>query len=213
MARVVRAVMVEGRAIFDADAVGEVVAILRKGGLVVYPTDTLYALGADPLNGDAVARVFAAKRRPPGQPLSVAFADLKAAGEFALLSPRAESMSRRWLPGPVTLLCRPAPGAPKSIVSSEGVVGIRVPNHAVALLLAKQFGPITATSANVHGRPSPVEAWEAAEQLGDDVDLYLDAGPCPVGRESTVVDLTGPEPRIVRSGAVSAETLGLVRSR
>jgi len=210
VARVVRAVMVEGQAIFDAQAVDDVLAVLRKGGLLVYPTDTLYGLGVDPFNAEAVARMFAAKQRPPGQPVSVVVSNLDAARDLAIISPRAEAWCRRWLPGPLTLLFRPAANAPKPALSTEGTVAIRVPNHAVALLLAKRFGPITATSANVHGKPPPVEAWQAAEQLGDAVDLYLDAGPCPVGRESTVVDLTGEEPRVIREGAVSADRLGLV---
>ena len=213
MARVVRAVMVEGRAIFDAEAVDEVVAVLRKGGLIVYPTDTLYGLGADPFNAAAVARMFAAKQRTQGQPVSIVVASIDAAKEIALVTPHAEAMCRSWLPGPLTLVFRPAANAPKSVVSAEGTVAVRVPNHAVALLLAKRFGPITATSANLHGKPSPVEAWQAAEQLGEAVDVYLDAGPCPVGRESTVVDFTGAEPRVIREGAVSSERLGLVGRR
>lgn len=212
MTRVVRAVMVEGQAIFDAGAVDEVVAVLREGGLVVYPTDTLYGLGADVVNPDAVARVFSVKQRASGLPVSIAVANLDAAKEFAVVTPRAEALCRRWLPGPLTLIFPPTAEAPKSVLSKEGMIAIRVPNHAVALLLARQFGPITATSANLHGKPSPVETWQAAEQLGDAVDLYLDAGPCPVGRESTVVDLTGTEPRLVREGAVPWQSLGLPRT-
>jgi L-threonylcarbamoyladenylate synthase len=205
--------MIEGRAVLDAGALELIVQELRGGGLVVYPTDTVYGLGADPSNADAVRRIFAAKKRPEGQPLSVCVANLEAARTIAAISPAAERLCRTWLPGPVTLLFRPTATAPKAIVSAENTVAVRVPKHAVALLLAKQFGPITATSANVHGTPAPLEAWQAAEQLGETVDLYLDAGPCPLGRESTVVDLTGPEPRVIREGAVSAERLGIVGGR
>lgn len=213
MSRVIRAVMVEGQAILDASAVDDVVAVLRKGGLIVYPTDTLYGLGADAFNPDAVARVFAAKQRPSGQTVSVLVSDLDTAKDFAVISPRADTLCRRWLPGPLTLIFRPAASAPKYLVSSENTVAIRVPKHAVALLLAKRFGPITATSANLHGKPAPVESWQAVEQLGEAVDLYLDAGPCPVGRESTIVDFTGPEPRVIREGAVSADRLGIAGGR
>ena len=205
--------MIEGQAVFDANALDEVLGVLRSGGLVVYPTDTLYGLGADPFNPNSLARLFAAKQRPPGQPVSIVVADLDAAKRLAVISPSAEAMCRRWLPGALTLIFRPAADTPNSVVSSENTVAIRVPNHAIALLLAKRFGPITATSANLHGKPPPAEAWQAAEQLGESVDLYLDAGPCPVGRESTVVDLTGPEPRVIREGAVSADRLGLVGRR
>ena len=208
--RVVRAVMIEGQAVFDAGAADEAVAALRNGGLVVYPTDTLYALGADPFNSAAMDRLFAAKRRPAGQPVSVVVASVDAAKELAVVSPRAEELCRRWLPAPLTLLFRPTAKAPRSIVSAEDTVAIRVPRHPVALFLAKRFGPVTATSANVHGRPSPVECAEAQEQFGGAVDLYVDAGPCPVGQESTIVDLTG-EPRVIRERAVAADRLGLVR--
>lgn len=208
--RVVRAVMIEGQAVFDAGAAEEAVAALRNGGLVVYPTDTLYALGADPSNPAAMDRLFAAKQRPAGRPVSVAVSGVDAAKELAVVSPRAEELCRRWLPGPLTLLFRSTATAPRLIVSAQGIVAIRVPRHPVALFLAKRFGPLTATSANVHGRPSPVECAEAQEQLGDAVDVYVDAGPCPVGEESTVVDLTG-EPRVIRERAVAADRLGLVR--
>lgn len=208
--RLVRAVMIEGQAVFDAGALDEILAVLRSGRLVVYPTDTLYGLGADPFQEASLRGLFAAKQRPEGQPVSVVVSDLDAAKKLAVVSPRAESLCRAWLPGPVTLLFRPAPGAPAAIVSAQNTVAIRVPRHPVALLLAKQFGPVTATSANLHGKPSPVECWQAVEQLGEAVDLYVDAGPCPVGRESTIVDLTG-EPRVIREGAVSAERLGIVR--
>lgn len=211
LVRVLRVVMIEGKAVFDADAVDEIVAALRRGGLVVYPTDTLYALGADPFDADAVARIFAAKARPPDQPLSVVVEGLETAKRLAVIPPGAEPFVRQWLPGPLTLVFRPSAGAPKPVLSSDGKIAIRVPNHAVPLVLAKRFGPITATSANRHGKPAALEAWQAAEQLGESVDVYIDAGPCPVGLESTIVDFTGPDPRIIREGAVSAARLGLVR--
>lgn len=209
--RIVRAVMIEGQAVFDAGAPDAVLAVLRGGGLIVYPTDTLYALGADPFRAGAVERLFAAKRRPEGQPVSVAVADLDAAKSLAVVSRSAEAIARPWLPGPLTLLFRPSPTAPKAIVSAGNTVAIRVPRHPVALLLAKQFGPLTATSANLHGRPPPVECGEAQEQLGESVDLYVDAGPCPIGKESTIVDFSEGEPKVIREGAVSAERLGIVR--
>lgn len=209
--RVVQAVMIEGQAVFDADAPEAILGVLRGGGLVVYPTDTVYGVGADPRNADAVSRIFAAKDRPPGDPVSLAVADLDAAKRLAVISAEAEGFCRRWLPGPVTILFRPTPDAPPRAVSPENTIAIRVPRHPVALFLAKQFGPLTATSANLHGRPPPVECAEAQEQLRDSVDLYVDAGPCPVGKESTVIDFTGNEPKVLREGAVSAERLGVVR--
>ncbi len=209
--RVVRAVMIEGQAVFDAGVADEVLTVLRNGGVLVYPTDTLYGIGVDPANPQAMARLFAAKERPSGQPVSIVVANVDAAKELAAMSARAEELCRQWLPGALTLLLRPTANAPRSIVSEQNTIAIRVPKHPVALFLAKQFGPLTASSANVHGKKPPSEAWEAQEQLGERVDVYLDAGPCPIGKESTIVDLTSIEPRIIREGAVSAERLGLVR--
>src|SRR3989304_1751478 len=137
--------MVEGQAIFDATAVDDVLAVLRRGGLLVYPTDTLYGLGADPFNADAMRRLLPAQRRPGGEPASVGVADLAAAGGLAAIPPRAEALCAPWLPGAVTLLFRPGPKAPPSIVSAQNTVALRVPKHPVALMLAKRFGPITAT--------------------------------------------------------------------
>jgi len=209
--RVVRAVMIEGQAVFDAQAPEAILAVLRDGGLIVYPTDTLYGIGTDPARLESVARIFAAKRRPDARPVSVVFANLDAAKRWAVVPPRAESACRRWLPGPLTVLFRPTTDAPTTVVSKDNTIGIRIPKHPVALFLAKQFGPLTATSANVHGKAPPVDCADAMEQLGESVDLYVDAGPSPIGRESTVVDFTGPEPRVIREGAVSAERLGIVR--
>lgn len=211
MSRLVRVVVIEGQAVFDSGAGESILATLRDGGLVVYPTDTLYGLGADPFRAEAVARVFAAKRRPPGEPVSVVVPDLEAAQRLAVISPRQQELCRPWLPGPVTLLFAPAAGAPATIISSRNTIAIRVPKHPVALFLAKQFGPITATSANVHGKAPPIECADAREQLGDSVDLYVDAGPSPLGRESTIIDFSGGEPRVIREGAVSARHLGLER--
>jgi len=205
--------MIEGQAVFDATAPEEIGEAFRRGGLVVYPTDTLYALGADPFSEDAVRRMFAAKRRPEGQPVSVVFSDLDSAKALAVIPPPMEPFARRWLPGPLTLLFRPTAKAPPLIVSAQGTIAIRIPKHPVPLMIAKRIGPITATSANLHGKPPPVEFSEAQEQLGETVDLYVDAGPCPFGKESTVVDCTGPEPRVIREGAVSAGHLGLIRRR
>src|SRR3989304_1217223 len=122
--RVVRAVMIEGQAVFDAGAADEAVAALRNGGLVVYPTGTLYALGADPFNSAAMDRLFAAKRRPAGQPVSVVVASVDAAKELAVVSPRAEELCRRWLPAPLTLLFRPTAHAPRALVAAQAPVAV-----------------------------------------------------------------------------------------
>lgn len=208
--RVLKAVMVEGQAILDSPAADEIVAALNAGDLVVYPTDTLYGIAADPANPEALAKLLAAKKRPRGDPMAVVVADLDAARAWAVIPDDAEAKLRPFLPGALTMLFRPTAGAPPRLVSADGTVGVRVPDHAVALLIAKRFGPVTATSANVHGQPAPVECAEAQRQLGEAVSLYVDAGPCPVGAASTVIDFTGAAPRVIREGAVPTDRLGFI---
>lgn len=185
----------------------EVVEALKGGGLVVYPTDTLYGLGADPYDGAAMDRLYRVKGRPPGEPVALVVASLEEARRLAHLSPAALRLWEAFLPGPVTLILRATPEAPPRAVTGEGGVGLRMPDHGIPLAVAREFGPFTATSANRHGRPSPRTREEAEAQLGDEVDLYVDAGPSPIGRGSTVVDLTGERATVKREGAVARDEL------
>ena len=192
-----------------AVAVAEAVEVLRQGGVVVYPTDTVYGLGADAFNEAAVERVFEIKGRPAGLPIPLLLGSL----DQLLLAveevpPLARKLAGQFWPGALTLALPKAPGVP-ALVSARGwTVGVRVPGHPVPRELARLLGrPITGTSANQSGGPSPRTAEEARTQVGGLVDLVIDGGPAPLGRESTVLDLTGPVPRILREGAVPKEAL------
>lgn len=179
---------------------------LSRGDLVVYPTDTLYALGADALDTTAVQRVFEAKRRPAAQPLSVAVADLAMLEQVARVGPLARRAVERFLPGPLTLILPPDPGTPEALRGTERGLAVRIPDHPLALELLRRFGPLTCTSANLHGQRDPANCQEARAQLGGAVSVYLDAGPV-LGQASTILDLTAPQPRVVRAGALPSKEL------
>jgi L-threonylcarbamoyladenylate synthase len=180
---------------------------LDAGRLIVYPTDTLYGLGCDPFDGRAVERVFAVKRRPADQPIALALAHPDQIPTYASVSPISRGFIAKHLPGPVTILLRATAEAPAPLVSAGGLLGIRVPDHPVARSFAKAFGPITTTSANLHGGPSPATCEAARRQLGDAVDLYIDCGPAPHGTESTIVDVSGDSVNVMREGVLRREEL------
>jgi L-threonylcarbamoyladenylate synthase len=188
--------------LLDAKAIDRIRDVVASGGLVVYPTDTAYGLGADPFQDKAVDRLFAAKDRPRDQAVSVAVADIPEVFRFGVATPIAEAFCAKNLPGPYTVVLRATAQAPRPILSKDGRIALRIPAHPLPRLLAKAVGPITATSANRHGRPSSVTCDAARDQLGDLVDVYLDGGPTPLGGESTVIDLSGPRARILRPGTV-----------
>ena len=202
MAVTIPVVCIGTKYVLDAVALDRVREILRRGGLVVHPTDTVYGLAADPFQGAAVERACAAKARPKDLVLSMAVADVADVFRFGARTPLAEAFCAKNLPGPFTVVLAATADAPRALVSKAGAIGLRVPNHPIPRLLAKAFGPITSTSANRHGSPAPTTCEEARDQLGDSVDIYLDAGPTPVGQESTVVDLRGPKAKILRQGAL-----------
>lgn len=199
---VIQAVSIGTKYVIDAAALDRIRDVLRRGGLVVHPTDTVYGVAADPFQEAAVARVYEAKARPRELALSIAVADVAEVFRLGERNALAEAFCTKNLPGPYTVLLRASPYAPKVLVNKDGLVGLRVPNHPIPRLLAKAYGPITTTSANRHGQPSPTTCEEAKAQLADAVELYVDAGPTPLGQESTVVDLSGAKPRIVRQGAL-----------
>ena len=182
-------------------ALSEAVVALRRGGLVVYPTDTLLGLGALARDRRAVDRLIAAKGRPPTQPISVCVSSTEEVERYATVSPSARRFLRRHLPGPFTVLLAPSSEARRTFATSvggSGAVGFRIPDHPTARALARAAGPLTATSANRHGtRPSRTLA-EARRSLGDAVRVYLRSPPAGSGLPSTLVDLTGPEPRVIR---------------
>lgn len=188
--------------VLDAVALDRVREAIRSGRLVVHPTDTVYGLAADPFQEEAVERAYLAKGRPRDLALSMAVPEVADIFRYGAKTPLAEAFCSKNLPGPYTVVLRATADAPKSLVSRTGLIGFRVPDHPIPRLLAKACGPITSTSANRHGSPSPTTCEDARAQLGESVEVYLDAGPTPLGVESTVVDLSGPKPKILREGGV-----------
>jgi L-threonylcarbamoyladenylate synthase len=186
-------------------AVNRAAALLRAGGLVAFPTETVYGLGADATDDRAVAAIFAAKGRPQFNPLIVHVADAAAAGAFVVLDERARTLAGAFWPGPLTLVLPRRPDAGLSLLVSAGLdtVAVRVPAHAVARALLTATGrPVAAPSANRSGAVSPTTPGHVVESLSGRVHLVLAGGRCPVGLESTVLDLSGPVARLLRPGAV-----------
>lgn len=185
-------------------------AILRAGGLVAFPTETVYGLGADARDPAALARLYAAKGRPADHPVIVHLASAFELGAWAAeVPPAALALAARFWPGPLTIVLRRAPGVPDAVTGGRDTVGLRVPDQPVAIALLEAFGDgIAAPSANRFGAVSPTTAEHVRASLGDTVDLVLDGGPCAVGVESTIVDLSDPAlPRLLRSGGVGVEEL------
>jgi L-threonylcarbamoyladenylate synthase len=191
-------------------------ANLLAGNLVAFPTETVYGLGADACNADAVARIYAAKGRPADHPLIVHVASMDALGEWADDVPGfAISLARDFWPGPMTLIVKRSKLAGDFVTGGQDTVGVRVPNHPIALGLLEAFARaggkgVAAPSANRFGNVSPTTAQAVADELSDNLaeaDQILDGGPCQVGVESTIVDCTGDVPRILRPGAVTAEMI------
>jgi L-threonylcarbamoyladenylate synthase len=193
----------------DPRAVEEAARVLRHGGLVVFPTETVYGLGADAFNPEAVARVFEAKARPAFDPLIVHVAKEAEVGRVAEAGdPRVTPLARRFWPGPLTLVLPRRAEVPEIVTAGLDTVAVRVPAHEGALrLLEAADTPVAAPSANPFGSVSPTTAAHVAERLGAVVDLVLDGGPCRVGLESTVLSLVTEPPAILRPGGVPREEL------
>jgi len=186
------------------------VELLHAGKLVAFPTETVYGLGADATNDEAVAGIFAAKGRPRFNPLIVHFAAAAHIERAVAAWPTAWRLAEGFWPGPLTLVLPRRTACPVSLLCSAGLdsLAVRVPGHPVALRLLEKAGlPIAAPSANRAGRLSPTTAAHVAGSLGPRVSLILDGGACPVGLESTVVDLTGERPRLLRPGGITLEAL------
>ena len=183
---------------------------LRAGELVAFPSETVYGLGADATSDRAVARIFDAKGRPRINPLIVHVTGIEAAGRYGLADERARSLAARFWPGPLTIVLPRREDCAISLLCSAGLdsLALRAPAHPVAQSLLRAFdGPIAGPSANASGKISPTQAEHVAQSLGERVSLILDAGPCPIGLESTVLDLSGERPVLLRPGAVTAEEI------
>jgi L-threonylcarbamoyladenylate synthase len=193
----------------DPAAIEEAAAVLRRGGLVAFPTETVYGLGADAFQPIAVAHVFEVKARPSFDPLIVHLAGASELGRVSPThDPRAAALAGRFWPGPLTLVLPRRPEVPDLVTAGLDTVGVRVPAHPAARRLIAAAGtPLAAPSANPFGYVSPTTAAHVAELLGSAVDLVLDGGPCRVGVESTVLSLAAERPAILRPGGVPREAL------
>jgi L-threonylcarbamoyladenylate synthase len=192
-----------------SEEVRRAAAVLKRGGLVAFPTETVYGLGADASSREAVARLYAAKQRPPDHPVIVHFADAKRAFEWAREIPEdAKKLAAKFWPGPLTLVLRRSARAGDFVTGGQDTVGLRVPSHPVAQELLRAFGGgVAAPSANPFGQLSPTTAAHVRQDLGAAVELVLDGGPSEVGIESTIVDLSGEAPVLLRPGRISRREL------
>lgn len=183
------------------------VNIIRSGGILVYPTDTVYGLGSDALNPEAVRRIFKIKVRPNYQPLPVIVSGLEMAKRLAFVDDQAEKLMNIFWPGALTIVLMKRLQELSTVVGGGLTVGLRMPNHSVSLILLRKSDlPLVATSANKHGKLSPFEACEALRQIGSEADLFLDAGRVG-GQPSTIIDLTQKTPLIIRNGPVTREMI------
>jgi L-threonylcarbamoyladenylate synthase len=190
--------------------VAAAVEALRRGGLVILPTETVYGLAADAANAEAVARIYEAKGRPRFNPLISHVTDLEAAERLVVFDARARSLAEAFWPGPLTIVAPARPGARVSELARAGLdtVAVRAPAHALAQAVLQAFGgPVVAPSANRSGRPSPTNFDDALEETGAAAAAGLDGGPCSVGLESTVVGVLGGELRLLRPGAVTRDAI------
>jgi len=192
-----------------AEAIFRAVALLREGQVIGLPTETVYGLAADALNPAALARIFEVKQRPLFDPLIIHYADMAGAFDLAKQVPSiARELAQRFWPGPLTLVMLKTDAVPDLATSGLPNVALRVPAHPVAQALLRAYaGPLAAPSANRFGRISPTDAQAVWAELGDAVPLILDGGPCAVGLESTVLDLSGLKPVLLRAGGVPVEEI------
>src|SRR5215472_4859583 len=190
--------------------IAEAARLLRDGGLVAFPTETVYGLGADATNGQAVAAIFAAKGRPLFNPLIVHVADIEEARRHVELSPRAQALAEKFWPGPLTLVLPRRKNSPLSLLVSAGLdsVALRAPSHPAAIALLRETGrPVAGPSANMSGQVTATMAAHVADSLGGKVDLILDAGSATLGIESTVIGFDDDRPLLLRPGAVPREEI------
>jgi len=187
----------------DAARVREAAERLRRGAVIAFPTDTLYAVGARARDPVAVQRLYQAKRRPADQPMVWLVSGRDQVDADAVVSDTADELMRRFWPGPLTLVL------PARAVADGTTIAVRAPDHEVALTLLATLGePIASSSANPAGQPPPVDADQVIAALGGRIDVVLDGGPCRIGQPSTILDLSGPSPRILRQGAIAPVKLG-----
>jgi len=191
--------------------IASAISALKGGRLVVMPTDTVYGIGADAFDGAAVAALLAAKGRGRDMPVPVLVGSWHTIDGLVYSVPEsARELIRAFWPGALSLVVQQAPSLQWDLGDAQGTVMLRMPLHPVAIDLLREVGPMAVSSANISGRPAAVTAADAREQLGDLVEVYLEAGPSANGAASTIVDLTGAQPRILREGPISSAAVATV---
>ncbi|WP_115684818.1 L-threonylcarbamoyladenylate synthase [Corynebacterium senegalense] len=187
------------------------VEAVRAGQCVVLPTDTVYGIGADAFNNDAVARLLATKRRGPDMPVPVLVGSWSTIqGLVREFSDTAKTLVEAFWPGGLSIVVPEAPSLPWNLGDTRGTVLLRMPNQPLAIELLREVGPMAVSSANISGHEPPTHAIGAKQQFGDAISVYLDGGDSEVGEPSTIIDISGPAPVILREGAISAERIGEV---
>ena len=180
---------------------------IAAGNLIVYPTDTVYGIGADIYNEVAVKNLYLAKRRPFDMALSVAVADRKMMESVAILNETADKLIKAFLPGPLTIIIKKNPEVPDIVTAGSQKVGIRIPDHPIALEIARRSGPLVATSANIHFQPDAIDIGMATAALGNSVSTYIDAGHSPSGKPSTIIWIKDKEYEIIRQGPITEDMI------
>ena len=193
----------------DTEIMKKAGRIIKEGGLVAFPTETVYGLGGDAFNAESSMKIYSAKGRPSDNPLIVHIADIEYLKKVAVDIPKAAyGLAEAFWPGPLTMIMNKAPGLPKETTGGLDTVAVRMPVHPVALEFIRYAGGfVAAPSANISGRPSPTVAKYVTEDLDGRVDMIIDGGDCEIGIESTIVDLTTPVPMILRPGFITREEL------
>ena len=186
----------------DIQNLSRAITALLNGKVIVYPTDTLYGLGADIFNKEAVAKIYEIKKRPINNPLPIAVSDLESLEKIAFVDEKTIQIAETFLPGKLTLILNKKDCVPDIVTGGLKKIAVRIPNNDIALKILSEFGPITATSANIHGTNTPGIISEISMQFNDnDISLYLDVGRLD-GKPSTIIDLTENNIKIVREGAI-----------
>ena len=199
--------------VFHTDSISEndfnrIVSVLRCGGVIAFPTDTAYGLGADPFNTSAVARVFQIKGRTGTKPLLLIVSSIEMAKSVSEPAPLFDEAAARFWPGPITFVVRAKPQLPPEVTAGTGTIGLRWPAASFAAALPERFEkPVTATSANRSGQAAAINADEVRSQLGESVDILVDGGQLPARGGSTLLDLTRDMPVLLREGPISFESL------
>ncbi|WP_344732078.1 L-threonylcarbamoyladenylate synthase [Nocardioides fonticola] len=185
--------------------------VIQRGGLIVLPTDTVYGIGADAFDHDAVRALLAAKGRGREMPPPVLVSATSTLDALAIRIPAyARALVEEFWPGPLTIVCHQQPSLQWDLGDTRGTVAVRMPDHEIAREILERTGPLAVSSANKTGMPAATDADQAEDMLGDDVDVIVDGGPAPGGEASTIVDVTGAQGRVLRVGALSLEDLNAV---